>query len=370
MMSQSRQEHQNFAPSPDGCRNCLLVIAMLLTLLGPISCRSHAPKIARGAYFWRTEIALSSAEQQALHNLAINRLYLRFFDVTWDYQQKRAMPIAPAHFAELIPAGLEIIPVIFIKNAVFHEMAMSDAAAMASQVWNKIRFMANAQGFHIQEIQLDCDWTETTRVKFFHFSASIQKLIQPEAVSLSATIRLHQVKYHSRTGIPPVSRGALMFYNMGQISAAGSLSSSAACSIYNRDDAQKYSASIARYPLPLDLILPIFGWSIQSRANEVLGIRENIGRAELEAAGKFHEIKANRFLAKESFFFQGGYVKGGDIFTIEEISPALALEAAKLVAASLGRKQKFGVVSFFALHERSLARYEPSDFEKIFHCFE
>ena len=42
---------------------------------------------------------------------------------------------------------------------------------------------------------------------------------------MSATIRLHQVKYRADTGVPPVDRGMLMAYNLLPPDQAGERSS-------------------------------------------------------------------------------------------------------------------------------------------------
>ena len=81
---------------------------------------------------------------------------------------------------------------------------------------------------------------------------------------LSATIRLHQVKYREETGVPPVDYGVLMYYNMGHISAMG------ANSIYDRSTALRYLGKLREYPLPLDIALPMFAWGVHSADGQVL----------------------------------------------------------------------------------------------------
>ena len=104
--------------------------------------------------------------------------------------------------------------------------------------------------FAIKEIQIDCDWTDSTRNRFFRFTRTLGKLAHAEHSLISATIRLHQIKYFERTGIPPVDRGVLMFYNMGKLAAASERSS-----IFNTEDAEKYTSRLSQYPLPMDLIV-------------------------------------------------------------------------------------------------------------------
>ena len=83
------------------------------------------------------------------------------------------------------------------------------------------------------EVQFDCDWTQITKNNFFYFLSYFKKQLanrismttpdplrdlQTEPV-VSATIRLHQLKFPEKTGVPPVDKGMLMFYNTGNLRA-------------------------------------------------------------------------------------------------------------------------------------------------------
>ncbi len=73
-------------------------------------------------------------------------------------------------------------------------------------------------------LQIDCDWTTKTAPKYFYFLQQIREKLDAHEdggtfaslAMLSATIRLHQVKYPEKSGMPPVDKGVLMFYNMGE----------------------------------------------------------------------------------------------------------------------------------------------------------
>jgi hypothetical protein len=69
------------------------------------------------------------------------------------------------------------------------------------------------------------------------------------------------VKYRERTGVPPVDRGMLMFYNMGRFSADPE-----ARAIFDLESARRYLARISSYPLPLDLALPMWSWTVAPRS--------------------------------------------------------------------------------------------------------
>ena len=43
-------------------------------------------------------------------------------------------------------------------------------------------------------------------------------------------------------------------------------------SIFNPEDAAKYSSYIASYPMKIDLSLPLFSWTVHSREGRVVGV--------------------------------------------------------------------------------------------------
>ena len=137
-----------------------------------------------------------------------------------------------------------------------------------------------------QEIQIDCDWTLKSKDNYLKFIERFKKLSQKK---LSATIRLHQVKYFKKTKIPNVDSGVLMYYNMGTI-APDSLNS-----IYNKKIAEKYLKSLKKYPLHLDFALPIYSWAVHIRNQKVIGLRSKINVRELKKDANFEQTEVNIF---------------------------------------------------------------------------
>ncbi len=144
---------------------------------------------------------------------------------------------------------MQVVPVIYIKNEVMlGEMDLNDLASKTIKLIDQINHTHQLQ---CDEIQLDCDWTLTSKENYFRFVQLIKKI---SSKTLSATIRLHQVKYFQKTGVPEIDRGVLMYYNMGKISSDSSNS------IYDDHIAERYTGSLQRYPLALDVALPVFSW--------------------------------------------------------------------------------------------------------------
>jgi len=133
------------------------------------------------------------------------------------------------------------------------------------------------------------------------------------------------VKYHATTGVPPVDRGVLMYYNMGRIGAGE------ASSVYDRATAEAYLPAVSAYPRDLDIALPIFTWGIHLRNNRVVGLLNKTDVATFADDTHFEQTKPQFFEVKENILKMGKYFKRGDQVKIESI----AADDLRMMAADL-----------------------------------
>jgi hypothetical protein len=329
----------------------------ILTVLAHYA-RPHASP-ERAVYYWKTSWAPSPAFDAAIADGRINKLYMRFFDVRWSPEAGEPRPVSPLRVSGPLPA-VEIIPVVYLVNEVFQHLRYEQVEALAMRVLTKVDEMAASEKVHVAQIQLDCDWSDTTRRNYFHFADLLHRRLKARHVELSSTLRLHQIKYADRTGVPPVDRGMLMFYNFGRIAAERPVSS-----IFNEKEAALYSPYIAAYRLPLDISLPLFSWVVHSRDGHVLSLLEKLDSAELTVENGFSADGANRYRAAASFFFHGRYFMKGDLLLLEETSPATTESAARLALEGAGWSKTYNTVALFDLDERNLDRYAHHEIQNI-----
>ncbi|MBL9005268.1 MAG: hypothetical protein JNJ46_13525 [Myxococcales bacterium] len=322
------------------------------------------PAAQRAFYFWKTQWLATSASAASLRALAVGRLYLRLFDVDWDPALQAAQPIAPLVFAAPLPRELDIVPVVFVTNQVFLRTAPAAVDGLAERVLRKILATSAAHGITPREVQLDCDWSDATRARYFRFLDVLRRALHEKNQILSSTIRLHQIKYAARTGVPPVDRGMLMFYNFGPLYADAPRSS-----IYNTEDAQRYAAHIAGYALPLDLSLPLFSWAVHARDGNVVGVIEKLDAADIEHVDAFRRIHDGRYQAARGVFLRGHYFIEGDELRIEQTTPHTTLQAAITAARGARGQKHFATIAFFDLDERNLRHYVVSDLQNILAVF-
>jgi len=83
-----------------------------------------------------------------------------------------------------------------------------------------------------------------------------------------------------------------MYYNMGKIAP------DSPNSIYNKQQANRYLKTVKKYPLTLDVALPIYSWAIHIRDNRIMGLKSKIALTNLKKDSNFVAITESRFRVK------------------------------------------------------------------------
>lgn len=277
------------------------------------ACEEQEREVIPCFYHWQTSLDLSQVEQELVKKLQVKKLYTKFFDVDWTNG-------APSPTAEIIinaatlPDSLQIVPTIFITNRTLEKIKLENIPPLARNISKKIKTLSqNLPNFQLIEVQIDCDWSLGTRDKYFHLLKEIRAAFS-EKIKLSATIRLHQVKFYKKTGIPPVDRGVLMCYNTGKLKDWNTENS-----ILDLQDVQAYLVNFENYNLPLDLALPIFNWGVVFREERLFKLLNNLTVKDLADEEYFLKIQDNRYELIKSTYLGGHYLYKGDKIRLENI---------------------------------------------------
>ncbi|MCH2081025.1 MAG: hypothetical protein MK226_01480 [Saprospiraceae bacterium] len=281
-------------------------------------------------YHWQTAVHLDHTEQSMLQELGIQRLYVKYFDVDWNFSKNLAVPLASAKLdTASLKKVVEMVPTIFITNRTFVHLTHEEVAVLAKKIYQKIKRLHPTQ-LSLKEIQIDCDWSSSTRDKYFHFLQALKQGYEKEEVRISATIRLHQVKYFEQTGIPPVDKGMLMYYNMGELEKWEEPNS-----ILNNSTGQRYTNRLREYPLRLDLALPIYSWGVVFRGDKFLKLINQLEYTDLEAHESIVKIAPNRFKLLKSTYLKGYYLYKGDQIRLENCTIRDLQKAVQLLSSDI-----------------------------------
>jgi hypothetical protein len=280
-------------------------------------------------YYWRTRFQLSDEERQYLQQSGIKRLYLKFFDVDWDESIGQVVPLAQLETdssAREISQAWTITPTIFVTNRAVQHLEEESVADLANKIERKIWSLSNhLDSATYREIQVDCDWTPSTRERYFQLLGLLRAQLKKKGVLLSATLRLHQLRYPDQTGIPPVARGMLMLYNLGEVEDWQEKNS-----IFTTSAARSYLEHLPRYPLEYDLALPFFSWGVLFRNGEMIRLINGLQNDSLRGDPRFSEIAPSRFRIKKSTYLNGYYLYQGDLLRLEHCG-ALELDSAMVL---------------------------------------
>lgn len=283
-------------------------------------------------YYWRTTFSLNSDEKAFLRRHNISRLYLRMFDVAVEENYLKTgydvVPIATTRFRDSIPSNVEVVPVVYITIDALRELAGREKWYAEKIVDRMLAMCSYNECGTISELQLDCDWTSTTKDSYTVLCEEAKKLLAEKNIELSITIRLHQLQETP----PPADRGVLMLYNTGALK-----NYYAKNSILDYRDVRPYMYNVIRYPIPLDYAYPTFGWGVKFRNKKFVSIVSN---PDTEQVGAGESIRRERPSVKE-------------ILTIK-----------KLTENCLGKARNRNIL--YHLDSEQLKNYSEDEINKIF----
>lgn len=199
-------------------------------------------------YYWRTDLRLDSTERAFLSQYNINKVYCRFFDVVMNDDGTEPLPNATISFSDTLPAGIELIPTIYITEDCMHKPHKD----LAKKIVDRILQMNETNDIsNVHEIQIDCDYTSKSRQTYYKFLEEVRNQLSSKKYQLSTTIRLHQLSMPA----PPADYGVLMVYNTGN-----PLKWQERNPILDYRDVYPYLSRLDDYPLPLATAYPVYQW--------------------------------------------------------------------------------------------------------------
>jgi hypothetical protein len=319
------------------------LIYLLLPILVFAACQKPKSMIAT-FYYWKTELNIDAKEAEQLDQFGADPLYIRFFDV--DYDDLRGAPVPVGEMTLVAMDNISFIPVIFLTTSTFRHLFNNEIDTLAKNISRKLnaqledlyfayskstphntRLNFEAWKAHfIPEIQFDCDWNNNCREAYFKFLYQYRTFYLPKGRKISCTIRLHQFKDPISTGIPPVDHGILMCYNV-----APPRDTATENAVFDYEIISNYVKKDAKYPLPLDIALPVFSWGAWFRSGDFKGLLGGWNESALSDTLVYKQISRHLYQVKtDTVVNKSDYLREGDIIrldtpTDDEIMAAIPL---------------------------------------------
>jgi hypothetical protein len=381
-----------------------VIVAICLILF--LSCKKDIGKIPAVSFcYWKTTFAIDSADAASMNQLGVQHLYLRLFDVDWDAITQAPNPVAECEKSYDYQYLTDITPTVFITNAVFENIKDGDLEAFAVKLsakanalrksifesclnssvagskeyqnlinngetgWEAARkyqdsVMSILEPEYLKrnnELLIDCDWTPSTKTKYFKFLELLKS--KTSEMSVSSTLRLWQYRDYKLAGVPPVERCLLMCYNLRDPRKYETENS-----IATLDDLKSY-INHSDYPLQLDVALPIHTWAVYFRKGRFKGIVNSIPVSEIIKNKALFEPKTdNRYTVLKDTVIGETYYRFGDVFRIEQVD-LTTLNGFALHLKQYLKKNHSTRISFFSWDAQFYNRFKKDEYNQIIHNF-
>jgi len=344
-----------------------ITLVFILTLLFACNNKHKVEKVERAFYFWKGN-AVGDENSEQLKKLNVQKLYFKLFEV--DYSEARGnfpyLKNRPYAYDFKTLDSIKIVPTIFIKNGIFqynNEQSLDKLADNIVFLIDKYSFDQGYNGttkkiFDYDEIQIDCDWTKTTKDQYFYLLKKIKQLSHKK---ISCTLRLYAYKYPEAMGIPPVDKATLMCYNLIK-----PLSQQNKNSILDIAELKKYLDKKRSYPVHLDIALPTFYWTQlyqNNRFEELIDVSPN------QVKGFSKLVKPFWYqVVRDTSINYNLYLQAGDQLKCEDVPAPNILKAIDIIKQQVDLDPET-TISLFDLDQSTFTQYTNAEIASFYTAF-
>jgi hypothetical protein len=343
--------------------NKIFLFGIMSALLFSCKKEHKVQQVERAFYYWKSANSLNTGTENKLTANKITKVFVKFFEVDYidamgNYPYDKLNNYGSMFENE---HGISIVPTIFIKNEIFKYNSEKDLDALSDNIVFLINKRCKEKFEKVtvaNEIQIDCDWTKSTKDKYFYLLRKIKELSKKE---ISCTLRLYPYKYPEIMGVPPVDKAMLMCYNLIK-----PLTKSNKNSILDINELKAYLNESKSYPIHLDVALPIFSWSQLYQNNHFQKLID-INSAELKNFTK--NIRPMWYeVTKDTSFYWNNYYRVGDQIKCEEVSTATLNEAITIIKNNVSFDSQT-TIALFDLDDHTFTRYKDEEISNFYTAF-
>ncbi|MDE5422076.1 hypothetical protein L3073_07625 [Ancylomarina sp. DW003] len=330
-------------------------IGMILCVLTACS-KQDVSKKEISFYHWKAKADYTKFYDEAIETCQANKIYMHYFDIESVHEPNWYDDgIYPTYVLKSVAKeyrNLDIVPVVYITNNIFKTDGLDIVrlAGIITELINQISLKHFDNKLKL--VQIDCDWTTKTKSDYFRLLKALKKDFE-----LDVTIRLHQIKFQDKTGIPPANKGTLMLYNMGDLRAEKQNS------ILESNIVKQYINKESTYPMRLKIALPLFSQTVITNNNNKIKLIRHTNRANLENDRHFKQISSNNFQVVADTLYKGFYLAKGYNLKLEDIKTSELVSSYNIIKESQLNTDE---IIFYHLDNTSLLKHNlTSTIEKL-----
>lgn len=341
----------------------ILLLASFLLLL--VSCQKEhkAVKVERAFYYWKSDNSINLDMENHLKTLDVKKMYVKFFEV--DYSEATGnYPYDKLYsYGNLFETNgnLVVIPTVFVKNEIFKYNTEKDLDKLADNIVFLINKRSKEKFKNVtvaDEIQIDCDWTKSTKEKYFYL---LKKIKEDSKKQISCTLRLYPYKYQQIMGVPPVDKATLMCYNLIK-----PMTNSDKNSILDINELKSYLDARRSYPVHLDVALPVFGWTQLYQNNHFQKLID-LSSEDIKSFAK--PIKPMWYeVTKDTSMNWREYYRIADQIKCEEVSAAAINQAISVIKNNV-EFDGTTTIALFDLNYSTFSKYSDEQISGFYSTF-
>ncbi len=269
----------------------------LVALMSIVCCADDTERAdikLEGLHCWNTSWDDSLMNLKSIQEF--ETYYVHVFDV--DKEKNISEPI-PSFILDTIitKPDKNYIPIAYLTTEAFEwYIENGKIEILADRINGLLVLLSQKFNYSFSKFILDYDWRRSDQEYYFNLVNFLRDKLKERNVTLSVSLRLHQLRLSEEMKAPPVEEVYLMCYNMGNFRAASTKNS-----IYDPKDFEIYAKNIGSYPAKIEYILPVYDHVILFRQGKFEGLMMQISNSDLEhetdlflrQADNFYKVKTD-----------------------------------------------------------------------------
>ncbi len=337
-----------------------LLLILFILVFQSCSKSNKVENVEHAFYYWKSDNwRLSENEKKIIDSQNVSKLYVKFFEVEHNDLMGN-IPVSKNNLSIYSKENYSIIPCVYIRNEVFLKSKKEELDILADNIIfliNKKKEEHLRDVEEINEIQMDCDWTLKSKENYFYFLTKLKQIYKKK---ISCTLRLYPYKYPEKMGIPPVDKATLMCYNL-----INPLEDKSKNSILDTNELSKYLNKNRKYPLHLDIALPVYSWMQLFQNNEFTKV---IYTDFEKIKPILKPVKPLWFEVTKDITIADVYLRIGDKIKYDEITAKEIKKAIEIIKKNVNF-DKQTTISLFHLDEEQLKQYSNEEISSFYSLF-